>query len=271
MGITVKHVVVAALIFALVGFVYVIGFSEIDRVRSPRARAMDARPSVSRLVANVRQGMANGQGRVARTAGDELIVHFPNDPNAWLYRGYAYRYRSWDMDRTIERSSWEQLLRIVEGWDFEVMGAASLSSSHYMRGWALRGLGRVEESRADFREVALMAEAATGRAVGVGSGDPAEEALVSGLATGAAYNLACYWAVAGETERALGYWRMCVDSGYDLNTGGGWWRVDPDFEDLWDETEFWEIAGDWDRAGSFPPEVDEDILHWELMDRDDEP
>ena len=66
MGITVKHVVVAALIFALVGFVYVIGFSEIDRARSPRARAMDAHPSAERLIGNVRGGMASGQGRIAR-------------------------------------------------------------------------------------------------------------------------------------------------------------------------------------------------------------
>ena len=129
MGITVKHVVVAAVIFAVVGFVYVIGFSEIDRVQSPRARAMDARPSVSRLVTNVRGGMANGQGRIARSAGDELIAHYPNDPNAWLYRGYAYRFRSWDMDRSIERSSCEQLLKLVEGWNFDEMGRSSLSSA----------------------------------------------------------------------------------------------------------------------------------------------
>jgi hypothetical protein len=131
-----------------------------------------------------------------------------------------------------------------------------------LRGWALRGLGRIEESRADFREVALMSEAATGRAVGVGSGDPAGQALVSGVGTGAAYNLACYWAVAGETERALGYWAMCVGSGYDLNTGGGWWRVDPDFEDLWGESRFWEIARAWDMAGSIPAteDADEDEL-----------
>lgn len=271
MGITVKHVVVAALIFALVGFVYVIGFSEIDRARSPRARAMDAHPSAERLIGNVRGGMASGQGRIARAAGDELIVHYPKDPRSWLNRGYAYRYRSWDMDRTIERSSWEELLRIVEGWDFEEMGVGSLSNAYYMRGWALRGLGRVEESRADFREVALIAESATGRAVGVGGIDPVDTPLISGVSTNAAYNLACYWAVAGERERAMGYWKMCVDSGYDLNTGGGWWRVDPDFEDLWGLARFWEIAGDWDRAGSLPAEVDEDILHWELMDKDDQP
>jgi hypothetical protein len=242
MGITVKHVVVAAVIFAIVGFVYVIGFSEIDPVRSPRARALDARASVGRLIGNVRGGMASGQGRIARAAGDDLIVHYPDDPRSWLNRGYAYRFRSWDADRTIERDSWRQLLQIVEGWDPDLRGLEVYGNALYLRGWALRGLGRMEESRADFRELAIATEESTGVSLVMNGGDLSDSALVSGVGAGMAYNLACYWAVAGETERALMYWRVCIEGGYNLSTGGQWWRVDPDFEELWGDERFWEIA-----------------------------
>ncbi len=258
MGITVKHVVVAAVIFAVVGFVYVIGFSEIDPVRSPRARALDARASVGRLIGNVRGGMASGQARIARAAGDELIVHYPKDPRSWLNRGYAYRFQSWDAEGTIEQDSWKELLRIVEGWDPDLMGVEVYGNALYLRGWALRGLGRIEESRADFRELAVATEESNGvsleslgwsregmgggRAGGLNSGEVVEMRPVSGVGVGMAYNLACYWAVAGEIERALMYWRVCVEGGYDLSTGGQWWRVDPDFEDLWGDERFWEIA-----------------------------
>ena len=61
------------------------------------------------------------------------------------------------------------------------------------------------------------------------------------MVLGGLYNLACYWALAGEIDRAMEYWKGCVEGGYDLGTEGGWWRVDPDFEDLRLDTRFWEF------------------------------
>ena len=267
--IQVKHVCVVAVVFAAVGFGYVIGFAEIDAVRSPRAGAIGARASFSRLVGNVRMGMASGQERRSRVAADEMVALYPENPQSWLYRGMVYRFAFggaegadwWDGSGEMagdagvvskqegKARSWERLLEIVGGEDFDSLGGRGLSESLYHRGWAKRGLGRVEDSRADFVRLARLTE----EGIGVDSDGPVIGGVFGGvfggvgegsIGVGAAYNLACYWALAGRLERALDYWRVCVEGGYDLNGAGGWWRVDPDLEDLWDDERFWGIAGE---------------------------
>jgi hypothetical protein len=286
MGITVKHVVVAAVIFAVIGFGYVIGFAEIDAVRSPRAGAIGARASFSRLVTNVRYAMASGQDRRARDGADELVAMYPAYAQSWLYRGMVNRYTNpaylpsghgVDLDGELDGQSggrsgvegeaaglfgadgesskgvesWEHLLSILGERDLDSLDGTTLRAVLYQRGWAKRGLGRMDEARADFLRLARLME----RAGGGGSGDSAgpvfggawrdeDGPVIRSAGVRSAYDLACYWALAGRFERALDYWRVCVEGGYDLNGSGGWWRVDPDFEDLWDDERFWGIAGE---------------------------
>jgi len=240
MGIQIKHVIVVSLVFALVGFVYVMFFSTIDP-RWPRAGAMDAEPSVRRLVTNVRSGMVSGQVAGARAAGDELVERYQHNPQAWLYRAYAYR--AWRGEpgggsgqiHGEELASWEELGRLLDAWDFDTAQGLTLRNGLYLRGWSLRGLGRLEESREDFARMAeLYAEV---------SGIEHSGAVDEGVAAWVAYNLACYWSMAGERELAIGYWRVSVEGGFIRGRdSGGWWRADPDFEDLWDDERFWEIG-----------------------------
>jgi len=234
MGIQVKHVCVVSAIFAVVGFGYVVGFAEIDPVRSPRAGALGAQPSVGRLIGNIRTGMATGQDRSVRSAADDLVRLYPDDPRSWLNRGYALRYGGGGVHDQEALECWERLLGMAEGVDFDALSAGGLNNALYLRGWAFRGLGRLEESRADFLRAALLTEQL------VGFGDGGE--IPDGAGSGILYNLACYWAMAGEFERAIACWGACVERGYDLNAGNGWWRVDPDFEDLWEDDRFWQIG-----------------------------
>ena len=245
MGIQIKHVVVVALVFAFVGFVYVMGFGAIDP-RWPRAGAVDASPSVRRLVLNVRSGMVEGQVAGARAAGDELVVLYPQNPRSWLYRAYAYRDWRGDSDAGPdglgavvggeELASWEGLMGLVDGWEFEMLRGLPLRNGLYLRGWGLRGLGRVEESRVDFVRLAEMYSDV--------SGIENSRVVMEEAGPGIAYNLACYWSMAGERELAIGYWRVSVEGGFisQRDRGGDWWRADPDFEPLWDEDRFWEIG-----------------------------
>lgn len=242
MGIQIKHVVVVALVFAFVGFVYVMGFAAIDP-RWPRAGAVDAQPSIRRLITNVRSGMVNGQALGAREAGDNLVELYPLNPQSWLNRGYAYR--AWRGEtvgadvstRSEEVASWEGLLELLEVWKFDSIQGLPLRSGLYLRGWSLHGLGRGEESREDFVRLAELYEGVSEIENG-GVGGVVDELAGPGVA----YNLACYWSMAGETELAIGYWRVCVDGGFLQSGSSQWWRVDPDFELLWEDERFWEIG-----------------------------
>jgi len=233
MGIQIKHVVVVASIFSAVGFGYVVGFADIDVVRSPRAGALGRQAGVGQMVGQIRGSMMAGRVREAIRISDELIERFPQDPRAHLNRGYAYRMAGLDLEAD-GFESWGMLRVIVSQRSIESLSGNALGNALYLRGWSLRGSGLIEKSKADFSRLALMIE----QGAGIGAG----EAVPEGVGVGTAYNLACYWAVAGEVDRAIGYWRACVEGGYDLNIGGGWWRVDPDFEDLWEDERFWAIG-----------------------------
>ena len=89
MGIQIKHVVVVASIFSMVGFGYVVGFAKIDVVRSPRAGALGRQAGVGQMVGQIRGNMVAGRDREAMRVGDELVMRFPQDPRAHLNRGYA--------------------------------------------------------------------------------------------------------------------------------------------------------------------------------------
>lgn len=71
---------------------------------------------------------------------------------------------------------------------------------------------------------------------GADDGGGSIEIGAPGVGPGTAYNLACYWSVAGDMDRALAYWEVCVARGYtgagSRNGVGAWWMVDPDLEDL---------------------------------------
>ena len=159
MGIQVKHVAVVASIFSVVGFGYVVGFGEIDAVRSPRAGALGVRASMGQLIGNARVGMATGQERGALTAVDSMVELYPENPQGWLYRGLVYRSLGGGGgggegggQEGVE--AWERLLGLVG--DVELLSGRALAGALYQRGWAYRGVGRMEESRGDVLRLAEM-------------------------------------------------------------------------------------------------------------------
>lgn len=237
MGLGLKHVVAVSVVAGLVGFGYELGYGEIDVVRSPRAGALAASANRARLVQNLRGAMAAGQLESALRAADELGERYPQDPQAQLNRGYAYRMAGRDMDGF---DGWGMLRVIVGQRDLEGLSGSTQINALYMRGWARRGMGAFDQSRADFRRVAEMTEASLGIEWGA---DGERPGVIEGMSAGLAYNLACYWGAAGEVEKSLVYWETGVAGGYlESETTEGWWEVDPDFEDVRDDPRFLEIA-----------------------------
>ncbi|MBO6513046.1 MAG: hypothetical protein JJ974_03670 [Phycisphaerales bacterium] len=237
MGLKLKHVVGVSVVAGVVGFGYELGYGEIDVVRSPRAGALAAAPNRARLVTNVRTALANGQLSAALSAADELGERYPQDPQAQLNRGYAYRAAGRDLEGF---DGWA-MLRVIAGQrDIEELQGSRQLNALYMRGWSRRGMGEIASSRADFRRIAETTEASLGIAWGE---DGERPAVIEGMGALLAYNLACYWGAAGDVERSLVYWGVSVEGGYLENEViEGWWMVDPDFEDVRDDPRFLEIA-----------------------------
>lgn len=237
MGLGLKHVVAVSALAGLVGFGYELAYGDIDVVRSPRAGALAASPNRARLVQNLRVALANGQLESALRSAEELGDRYSQDGQAQLNRGYAYRAAGRDMEGF---DGWAMLRVIVGQRDVEALRGSTLMNALYMRGWARRGMGLIDDSRADFRRLAEGTEVSLGISWGENGEEPS---MIDGMGSLLAYNLACYWGCAGEVEKSLLYWGVSVERGYLENEGiEGWWRVDPDFEDVRDDPRFMEIA-----------------------------
>ncbi|MBL4697272.1 MAG: hypothetical protein JKX70_00415 [Phycisphaerales bacterium] len=226
MGINIGHVVVGSAVLGLSTFVYIVGFSPMDSAVFPRADAMNAQPTKVGLIGRIRTWAAQGQLAKADKAADQLNTLFPEHPSAHLWRGLVDRMMG---DEEAELATWRAL-------DAQMAGLASWTSEFtqaqldYIRAWGKQGIGEIEAAQALFKSVADDLEE---RSTKDGDGrviDP-----------GVLYNLACYRAMSGETEIALGHWERAVERGYQL--GSGWWAVDPDLERLRDDDRFWSVVG----------------------------
>ena len=98
----------------------------------------------------------------------------------------------------------------------------------YYRAWAKLGVGELEQSRALFGKIADALEAGALNADGIV------------MNVGVLYNLACYRAMGGEIEVAIGHWERAIELGYSQDNG--WWTADPDLKGLHDDDRFWDAG-----------------------------
>lgn len=231
MGMTIRHVVLVSAVLSVGSFVYMVGFSPMDEGVYGRAGAIDRTPSRGRLIITIRQAMAMGQLRTADRMADVLILHNPEEPEAYFWRGTVHEQMG---DRRMALNSWVRLDEFLEGlksWP-ERYTAAQLD---YYRGWGKFGLGRVEESQVIFQGVADEIEARSVNAKG------------EVMNVGTLYNLACYRAMSGEISVAMGHWERAIELGYVSESG--WWTVDPDLKPLHGDVRFWEIGATMNQDG----------------------
>ena len=238
MGINIGHVVVGSAVLGLSTFVYIVGFSPMDSADFPRADAMNAQPTQNGLIGRIQTWAAQGQLAKADKAADQLNTLFPEHPTAYLWRGLVDRMMG---DEEAELATWRAL-------DAEMTGLASWTSEFtdaqldYIRAWGKQGVGEVKLAQTLFKSVADDLEERSAKD---------GEGRVTNLGT--LYNLACYRAMSGQTEQALGHWERAVERGYQL--GSGWWAVDPDLESLRDDDRFWSAVGSSNsgRGRTIPP------------------
>lgn len=204
----VRRVVAISALLGVTTFagVMLLGPVEID---PPGGRA--AISSVSDQAARMRRAMAGGRTLAAANIAAQTIEHFPDDSEAWLWQVQV----RWSAGDTLEAREagrrLEEILRIEE------IPAGQLAQSHraYRLGWAYWVLSRQAEAEAHFRDAAVLYEP--------GSLGVVPEAYRQ-------YNLACYWAMGGEIDRAANHFAAAVDAGFGGDAG--WWRADPDLVPL---------------------------------------
>ncbi len=214
----IRGLVILSLLLALAAFIYVIGFAPLDPDRSPRAAALSAGPNIPRAITSIRAKMAQEQFESAAGQAVDLAEKVPDSPQARLYALLTLHLAGRDAEAMAYGADLVEITdeMLAEG---QTLGTTEL----YLRGWGMRILGIEEDARASFRELAARIES-------LHEGHPSRNG----------YNLACYWALAGEEEAALAWWARTVHTG--RLSEPDYWRVDPDFEPLHDDPRFWALA-----------------------------
>jgi tetratricopeptide (TPR) repeat protein len=195
----------------------------------PRFRPL-TRSAAGQFSSVARELYAEGAFEILEAVARKRVELVPADSEAWLFQAFALER----LDAPAERLTavWQGLLELAQGqlearsegggdlYTLAGWGGRPPLEPWFARGWALKGLGRAEEARAQFR---ALLEGYVLR----GSGEPGV------IEAAGDYNLACYAALAGETELAV----ECVEMGA-LRSGGvtpAWAQVDPDLDAIRDE------------------------------------
>jgi len=224
MGMTIRHVVLVSAVLSVGSFVYAVGFAPIDIENNPRAQALNRAPSQQGLVNLIRRSLALGQETAADRSASRLMDLSPGDPYAYFYRAIVFQA----IDKPDEaRGIWRILDRELSEMG-EVEGRYSRGQLDYLRGWSKFGIGDIEASQAYFKKIADQIE------------DQAGGNIAELENSGALYNLACYRAMEGKTEEALGHFIRSIELGYQRDAG--WWAVDPDLKSLHEDSRFWEAG-----------------------------
>lgn len=214
-------------LLAAASFVYVLVFSPVPNQRA-RARAAAAgerdqapeRWSASELDRSFRTAFAQCRFRAADRISKEMVEQYTHQPVSWFNRALAME----KLEREHEAfNAWSTLMHQIgsmpTGNDRMAAHAA------YYRGWAMRGMGEGDQSTEQFVEAVDRYEHSLG----------GREPMM-----GDAYNLACYASLAGQTDRAIGYWERALATGY--SDSGYWWTMDPDLDPIRRDKRFSEIA-----------------------------
>ncbi len=212
------------------GFRYV-SWSRVDpdltRLREdPRFRPL-TRSAAGQFPTVARELYSEGQFALLEEVARKRIEIVPGDSEARLFQAFALGR----IDAPAERQTdaWQGLLELADrelgarsedGVDvltLEAWGGRPPVEAWFARGWALKGLGREAEAVAQFR--LLLAGYVLRGSGELGRAQPSGD-----------YNLACYAALADETDLAI----RCVELGA-LRSGGvtpAWALVDPDLASI---------------------------------------
>ena len=221
---SIRRLVWVSGLLAAASFVYVLVFLP---VQDPRARARAAgdeggarAQSVSEMDSAYRTAVSEFRLRSAERISEEMAGRFAEQPVSWFNRGLALRRLGQEQEA---HRAWARLLGLIGSMPAE--NDRSASRVAYYRGWALLGLGETGPSVGQFTEAMDLYLRSLGGA------EPVQ---------GEAYNLACYAALAGQTERAMGYWERALSTGYP--DGASWWAMDPDLDPIRGDPRFSELA-----------------------------
>jgi hypothetical protein len=196
---------------ACLGLAAFIGVLTLGRIegRAPRDRVLGDNSASGVSTQAVRRalirGHAEGALNIARLASQER----PDDPDAAMWRAIMEHRSHSGLAGTASR----RLMELI-GPDRTDMNPLDRSSLAYHRGWALFTAGRYRESAEAF----------------VLSADLYEQAAQGWDPPLYQYNLACYRAMGGQTDRAAEHFALCVAAGYSDRTG--WWKADPDLDPI---------------------------------------
>lgn len=192
----------------------------------PRFRPL-TRSAAGQFPTVARELYSEGRFALLEEVARKRAEILPGDSEARLFRAFALERAGVPAERIA--SAWQGLLEVADsalearsegGGDvltLEAWGGRPPLEAWFARGWALRGLGREADAVAQFR---LLLEGYVLRGSGERVTPKAE----------ADYNLACYAALAGETDLAI----RCVELGA-LRSGGvtpAWALTDPDLASI---------------------------------------
>ncbi len=199
------------------------------------------------MVNSIRADLVKGDRDSAYKSAKKYVKHFPDEPAGYFYRAIVFDLSGYE-DAALEE--WALLSEVLFPYwadgeyhepldESEVGRFGEEERMKYFIGWALRGLGDIEESRSIFKGLADQLESTMD---GVHAVIARPELH---------YYLACYRSMSGELDIAIEHWERSNELGF--NTGSGWWRVDPDLRDLHENPRFWESG---EKSGESERETD---------------
>lgn len=237
MGIGMRHVVWTSTAMALGAFLYVVTLEPMDEQANPRAAALNQSPSSNQLVAQIRRSLGDGQLGAAQAQAQELFGQGTEDVRSLYYCGIVERALG---NEGAARNYWRMIINLIEQREDGSIGA---SPELYYYAWAQHEEGDPDTGRQLFGQLADQYE----------HNSKDGEDRWGGLGALDHYNLACYRAMAGETERAMEHWAFAVELGYGRGYGQGddygWWAADPDLQALHDIERFWVLGSGIDPKG----------------------
>lgn len=236
MAIKLRHVIWTSAAMALGSFLYVVTLEPMDTDRFPRAAARTQAPGMNRLIQNIRASLVSGQHESGVAHALVLSEQHPTSTLAQLYAALAHRGAG---DTELSTRCWEQIIALTAAREEPFPSEQDL----YQYAWAIHETRGPEHGRPLFTQLAERYARL--------SRDLDDE--WEGLGAGDHYNLACYRAMAGETERALHHWALCLQLKHIERSGSDWWTADPDLDALRQLPEFWETVAD-------RPEIDRALL-----------
>ncbi len=204
----VRVVISVSALLAAITFVAVLVLAPLpERARGPAV--VTATPDEQ--AARIRRALADARHAAAVTIANQTTEQFPQDPDAWLWQVIVQHALGHEAGARVAA---EQLLRTTEATPVPA-GPLTQSIRSYRLGWANWALSRHDVARSHFADAANLYL-------------PSSEGLLDEATR--QYNLASFFAMSGQPERAADHFARAVGSNY--RDEDRWWKVDPDLDPI---------------------------------------